>query len=314
MRRAKKRDVPLRVAIVGAGKVGTVLGRVLVEDGSRITAVISRSRASARTAASYLRCRVYADALTAIPPETDIAFIATPHDAVAAVAETLARLEGLEFSRMGACHASGMLTAAVLAPLEERGCTVFSFHPLQTFPRNFPVRRILPRARGIWYGVDGSPAGLRTARRLAKALSGRVIEIPPESRELYHAACVVASNHFTVMLSAVREMFGAATGDGRASLEPFKPILEATLLNVLATSPGAALSGPVARGGVGTVARHLEAVRGFCPDLLPYFTRMTLETARLASEAGSLGPERREAIDNLVQSFLQDPILPGNRT
>ncbi len=314
MRRAKKRVLPLRVAIVGAGKVGTVLGRVLVEDGSRITAVISRSRASARTAAAYLRCRTYADALTAIPPETDIALIATPHAAVAGVAETLARLEGLEFSRMSVCHASGMLSAAVLAPLEERGCTVFSFHPLQTFPRNFSVRRILPRARGIWYGADGSPAGLRTARRLAKALSGRVIEIPPESRELYHAACVVASNHLTVLLSAVQEMFGAAAGDGRASLEPFRPILEATLRNVLATSPGAALSGPVARGGVDTVARHLEAVRNFCPGLLRYFTCMTLETARLASDAGSLAPERREAIDKLVQSFIQDPPPPGNGT
>jgi predicted short-subunit dehydrogenase-like oxidoreductase (DUF2520 family) len=313
MKTTGKSRVPLRVAIVGAGNVGTVLGRVLVEEGARITAVVSRSRTSARSTASFLRCRTYADALTAIPPGTDIVFITTPHDAVAGVAATLARLEGLEFSRMGACHASGMLTASVLEPLEERGAAVFSFHPLQTFPRSFPPRRIVPLARGIWYGADGSRPGLRMARRLARALRGRVIEIPPESRELYHATCVVASNHLTALLSVIREMFGTVRGDVRPPLEPFRPIIEATILNVMATSPASALSGPVARGGVETVARHLEAVRVSLPALLPYFTRMTLETVRLAVARGSLTDERRKALENLIMSYTQDSPTPGNR-
>jgi len=305
---------PLNVAIVGAGKVGTVLGRVLVEEGGRITAVVSRSRSSATSAASYLGCRIHADALTAIPPETDIVFITTPHDAVAGVASTLARLEGLEFGRMGACHASGMLTASVLEPLAERGSTVFSFHPLQTFPRSFPPRRIVPLARGICYGADGSAAGLRMARRFARALRGHVIEIPPEQRELYHAACVVASNHLTALLSVLQEMYGGVRGEKRPSLEPFRPIINATVVNVFATSPATALSGPVARGGVDTVARHLEAVRASLPALMPYFTRMTLETARLAVERGTLTPERRKALENLVMAYTQDSSAPGNRT
>ena len=313
MKSSGRSRVPLRVAIVGAGKVGTVLGRVLVEEGARITAVVSRSRSSARSAASFLRCRTYADALTAIPRGTDIVLIATPHDAVAGVAAALARLEGLEFRRMGACHASGMLTASVLGPLEERGAAVFSFHPLQTFPRNFPPRRIVPLARGIWYGADGSRAGLRIARRLARTLRGHVIEVPPEFRELYHATCVVASNHLTVLLSIVREMYGSVRREGEPEIGAFRPIIEATIINAFATSPASALSGPVARGGVETVRKHLEAVRGFLPALLPYYARMTLETIRLAVAGGSLTPERREALEDLVRSYTQDPQTTGNR-
>jgi predicted short-subunit dehydrogenase-like oxidoreductase (DUF2520 family) len=313
MKGTGKRRLPLRVAIVGAGNVGTVLGRVLVEEGGRITAVVSRSRSSARSAASFLRCRTHADALTAIPPETDIVFITTPHDAVAGVAATLARLEGLEFGRMGVCHASGMLTASVLEPLEERGAAVFSFHPLQTFPRGFPPRRIVPLARGIWYGADGPPAGLRMARRLARTLRGRVIEVPPEFRELYHATCVVASNHLTVLLSVVQEMYGGVRGGERPHLDPFRPIIEATILNAFAASPASALSGPVARGGVETVAKHLEALRASLPGLMPYFTRMTLETIRLALAGGTLTPERRDALEHLVMSYTQDPPTIGNR-
>jgi predicted short-subunit dehydrogenase-like oxidoreductase (DUF2520 family) len=313
MKPGAKHRVPLRVAIVGAGIVGTVLGRILAEEGARITAVVSRSRSSARRAAGYLKCRRWADALTAIPPETDIVFITTPHDAVAEVASTLARLEGLDFMRTGFCHASGMLTASVLQPLERRGSAVFSFHPLQTFPRSFPPRRVVPRARGIWYGVDGSPRGLRLARALARALCGRIIEIPPESRELYHATCVVASNHLTALLAAVQEMFSGVRGERAPSLVPFRPIIDATLLNVLSTSPASALSGPVARGGVGTVERHLEAVRVHCPALLPYFTRMTLETLRLAVARGSLGPGPREALEKLIMSYAKDSPPRGDR-
>ena len=313
MKTTRKNRVPLRVAIVGAGKVGTVLGRVLVEEGSRITAVVSRSRSSARSAASFLRCRTYADAVTAIPAGTDIVFITTPHDAVAGVAATLARLEGLDFSRMGAWHASGMLTASVLEPLEKRGATVFSFHPLQTFPRDFPPRRIVPLARGIWYGADGPRAGLRMARRFARALRGHVIEIAPESRELYHAACVVASNHLTVLLSVLREMTGGLCREERPRLEPFRPIIEATIFNVFGTSPASALSGPVARGGVETVAKHLEAVRASLPVLLPYYTRMTLETVRLAVAKGSLTPERRDAMEKMIMAYTQDSPTIGNR-
>ncbi|HMK39600.1 MAG TPA: DUF2520 domain-containing protein [Bacteroidota bacterium] len=314
MKDRPKNRTPLRVAIVGAGKVGTVLGRVLMEEGARITAVVSRSRSSARTAASYLRCRTYADALTAIPSATDIVFITTPHDAVGPVAETLSRLEGLEYGRMGACHASGMLSAAVLEPLGQRGMAVFSFHPLQTFPRSFAPRKIVPTARGIWYAADGSPRGLHMAARLSRALRGHVIQVPPEFRELYHASCVVASNHLTVLLSALREMYGSVAGKEAVSLEPFRPILEATIHNVLATSPREALSGPVARGGVDTVAKHLRAVSVSVPALLPYFTRMTLETARLASEKGTLSAERRKAMEELINPYMQDSSLPGKRT
>jgi predicted short-subunit dehydrogenase-like oxidoreductase (DUF2520 family) len=170
----------------------------------------------------------------------------------------------------------------------------------------------VPLARGIWYGTDGARAGLRIARRLARALRGHVIEIPPEFRELYHAACVVASNHLTVLLSVVGEMYGSICREKRPRLEPFRPIIEATILNVFATSPAAALSGPVARGGVETVAKHLESVRASLPVLLPYFTRMTLETARLAAARGSLTPERREALENLIMAYTEDSPTIGN--
>jgi len=294
---------PLRVAIVGAGNVGAVLGRILREGGARVTAVVSRRAASARKAAAFIGCRTHGTSLALIPPATDIVFLAVPHGAVADVAGSLAEVASLPLRRMAVCHASGMLSAGVLAPAAARGAVTFSFHPLQTFPRSFPPQRILPAARGIYFGIDGTQAGLRAARRLARALGGRTIIVPPSRRELYHAACVVASNHLTGLLAVLEEMHAAVTAEQGATLAPYAPILGATLANVLCSSPADALSGPVARGGVATVARHIAAVREFCPGLLPYFARMTQETIRLAARAGSLGEEPREALEELVRSI-----------
>ncbi len=290
----------LRVAIVGAGKVGLVLGKLLARHGEQIVSVVSRTAASAAKGARFLRCPVHATDLAAIPPDVSLVMITTPHGAVEQVARELAALETLNFRRLSVCHASGMLTSRALAPLAERGATVFSFHPLQTFPRDFEPRDIVPTARGIFYGVDGNRAALRRAKDLARRLQGTVIEISPEMRELYHAACVVASNHLTTMLSVLERMYGTIMGGQREFFPVFKPILEATLRNIERTSPAQALSGPIARGGIETVAGHIQALRKHAPDLLPYFSAVSQETVRLAVAKGSIDRARAAELSRLL--------------
>lgn len=288
---------------MGAGKVGSVLGLVLVEGGHVVTAVVSRTLRSARAAGRLLKCRRVGTELSLIPASTDVIFLATPHGAIAEVARNLAALPAFPFRRLAVCHASGMLTAEVLEPLRQRGATVFSFHPLQTFPRDFSVRAIVPHARGIVYGVDGPPEGLRMARRLARALEGKCVPIPRELRVLYHAACVVASNHLTTMLWIVQRMYESLRVKGVRFYPMFGPIVEATLSNVARTSPAEALSGPIARGGTETVAGHLEALRQSLPALLPYFTAVSAETVRLASAKGSLNSAREEELLHLLHAY-----------
>jgi predicted short-subunit dehydrogenase-like oxidoreductase (DUF2520 family) len=298
-----KKSARMSVAIVGAGKVGSVLGKILVENGDRITAVVSRTQASARAAGRFLGCINVSTSLDAIPRETDIVYLTAPHAAIGHLARTLAELKHLDFKRLNVCHASGMLTAAALKPLTDKGATVFSFHPLQTFPRDFALAAIVPTVRGIYYGVDGTPRAVRAARRFAKALNGRVLEVPIEMRPFYHATCVVASNHLTTLLSIVQQMFYILGNRKADYLKAFMPIVAATLRNVEATSPERALSGPIARGGIETVREHLQQVQHVAPDLIPYFSRMTIETARLARKKGSIDQKRFDEICSLAAQF-----------
>jgi predicted short-subunit dehydrogenase-like oxidoreductase (DUF2520 family) len=291
------------VAVVGAGRVGLVLGKILTDNGATITCIVSRTPESASAGRRFLGCRNSSTRLAGIPRETDLVFIATPHDAVAGVAAGLANEADLDWPATSVCHASGMLTADVLAPLRAKGATVFSFHPLQTFPRDFPLRKIF--AKGITYGVDGEPAAVRKASQLARLLGGRVVVVPPDLRVFYHAACVVASNHLTALLADLARMSGRLGFEPRDALTAFRPIIDATVDNVYRTSPARALSGPVARGGVQTVRGHLEAVHALSPDLLPYFVRMTAETVRLATEKGALSEETVSAFRSMLDSFSE---------
>lgn len=304
---------PLHIAIVGAGAVGSVLGKILVENRQRVTAVISRSMGSARRCGRFLSCRNVSTALDAIPQSTHLVMITTPHSAVEEVAQSLAAREGFRWRGVAVCHASGMLTAGALAPLRDAGATVFSFHPIQTFPRDFPPGKIVPSARGIVYGVDGSAAGIRMARRLARALEGRILLVPPESREFYHAACVVASNHLATMLGILKAFYSDIAPGREDFMKVFLPIMQATVNNVLSTSPARALTGPVARGGTETVARHFNAIAARAPALVPYFARMTLETIRLALEKNSLTSDQVKELTQLALSYVDKPFDPEER-
>ena len=298
----------MKVAIIGAGRVGSVLGRVLVENGHTITCIVSRTLTSARRAGRFLGCRNISTSFDALPPGTDIVFIATPHGAVEQVAREVSQLRTIDFTRVSFCHASGMLSALALEPLRRRGARVFSFHPLQTFPRSFEPKRIVPTASGIYYGVDGSRRALRVAHRFARALGGKTIDIRPSMRPYYHAACVVASNHLTAMLSILELMFRTLRTTESDFFPVFKPIIMATLGNIERTSPTQALSGPVARGGVDTVKGHFAAIRRYTPELVPYFRQLTLETVTLAAAKGTLTARKARAIRALVRSHLR-PIV-----
>lgn len=294
----------MNIAIVGAGKVGSVLGRILVERGENIVAVVSRTEKSARNGGRFLKCRNNGTSLDIIPPATDIVYITTPHGAVEFVAGNLANLAGLNFRAIAVCHASGMLTAEALKAVRARGAHVFSFHPLQTFPRDFPLKDIVPTAHGIYYAVDGTPGALRIAGEFADRLGGSTISVPPDRRVLYHAACVLASNHLTTMMALLAGMY-RRLGKNRKDFFPvFKPIIMATLANIEHTSPEDALSGPIARGGIETIDEHFKAIKHHAPDLLPYFGAMTLETVALASRKGSINDLQAKALSDLVESHI----------
>ena len=95
-------------------------------------------------------------------------------------------------------------------------------------------------------------------------------------RARYHAACALASNHLAVLFEASR---ATLTGQGHPAevVEPALAVLmRSALENLLALGVPRGVTGPVARGDMDAVARHVKALAGPAGELY------ALLSARLA--------------------------------
>jgi predicted short-subunit dehydrogenase-like oxidoreductase (DUF2520 family) len=180
--------------------------------------------------------------------DADLVLVATPDAAIADTAAALA--PGF---RAGALvlHLSGVCTLAELDKLRvaRPDVAVGSLHPLQSLPS---VEVGLARLPGSWCAVDGPD----DVDRLAVSLGMRPFRVEDANRVRYHAAATVVSNHLVALIG---QSFRIAESAGIPTAA-LLPLVRATVDNVDALGPAAALTGPVARGDAETVARHLDAL------------------------------------------------------
>jgi predicted short-subunit dehydrogenase-like oxidoreductase (DUF2520 family) len=240
---------PLRVGIVGPGRVGTALARALRDEGVEVEGPVGRGERPA-----------HCDAILLCVPDAEIA-------AAAEVVTGAAPLVG---------HTSG---ATPLSALAHTGIPGFGLHPLQSFAH--PGVRF----EGAGAAVAGStPEALAFATGLAERLGMRPFEIDDDGRAAYHAAASVASN-FLVTLQAAAEGIAGGAGlnreDARALL---MPLVRQTARNIAELGPEAALTGPVARGDDATVEAQRAAVEQVAPDLLGLFDELVRRTRALAGQ------------------------------
>jgi len=240
-------STPSGFALVGPGRAGTAIAGALVAAGEPCRAVAGRDpqapSTTATAAALDSRPAAVADAGRAAP----LVIIATPDAAIEAVAATVADAlspGSLVVHLSGACGLDALAPIAAHRPDVELG----ALHPLQTLT-GVDDASVLA---GAWAAVAGPPAVTRLAHRVGL----RPFPIDDARRSAYHAAAVVASNHLVALLGQVERLATAAD----VPLAAFEPLIRTTLDHVFTLGPAAALTGPVARGDLETVGRHLEAI------------------------------------------------------
>ncbi|MGE5134987.1 MAG: Rossmann-like and DUF2520 domain-containing protein [Gemmatimonadota bacterium] len=272
----------LRVGIIGAGRVGTVLGAALARAGHQVVAASAVSETSVERAARLLPGAAIRQP-EAVLADADLVLLTVPDDAlpglVAGLAATSAPMEGRLLA-----HASGRHGVAVLDPATERGALPLAIHPVMTFTgRPDDVDRLA----GISFGVT-APGQLRqVAEALVIEMGGEPVFIEEASRSLYHAALASGANHLITLVVQAAELLGVAGVPDPARM--LSPLLFAALDNALRLGD-AGLTGPVARADADTVAGHIEALREVSPEALRAYLALARLTADRALAAGMLTP------------------------
>lgn len=259
--------------IIGTGALGRALHRM-----GEPVAVASSDVARASAAAASVGPTAIAVGLTDVPARASHLIFATSDSRIEAAATALADA-GMDSGV--ALHTSGALGPSVLAPLAKAGVSCGVFHPLQTVAASAPPRDDL--FRGITIGIGGVPRALAWARELAALLGARTVVVEAGQFAAYHAGAVLASNAVVGLIDAAVRLLGSA-GVGRdVALRALEPLVRTAVDNALTLGPRDALSGPVARGDVVTVTRHLQAT-GELADVDAVYRAASRYLVELASE------------------------------
>jgi predicted short-subunit dehydrogenase-like oxidoreductase (DUF2520 family) len=275
----------LRVGVIGAGRVGAVLGAALTDAGHDVVAAAGLSTASAERAARLLPGvpLVPADRVVA---DSDLVVLAVPDDTLAGLVAGLAGTGAWRPGQM-TFHTSGAHGLAVLAPAERAGVLPLALHPVMTFTGAVEDADQLP---GTPFGVTSRPEHRPVAETLVLEMDGEPFFVAEEDRGLYHAALVTGANHLVTLVAEAADLLRAA-GVG-APERVLTPLLTAALDNGLRRGDRG-LTGPVSRGDVGTVAEHIETLSERAPASVDAYAAMARRTTERALAARRL--KRHEA-------------------
>ncbi|MHC4548224.1 MAG: Rossmann-like and DUF2520 domain-containing protein [Planctomycetota bacterium] len=268
----------MRIAFIGCGAAGRPLGVAWRRKGHAIGAV--HARTSARDAVRALGGGVPKGLLV----DADVVVFATPDDALGEVAahHRLAR-------EQVALHLSGAHPSTILEPT---GARPASLHPLCAFADLETSLKALPET---YFFVEGE--AVETAERLARDLGPRVFRIATRNKMLYHAGAAVASNYTVTLLHLARELLAQAGIDREHALGALLQLARGSVDNVASVGLPGGLTGPVARGDVELVARHLAALESPTREIYLALLEATLPIARAK---GGLTGEAEAALRRLL--------------
>jgi predicted short-subunit dehydrogenase-like oxidoreductase (DUF2520 family) len=244
------------ITLIGAGNLSHALGLALKAAGYQIDAVAGRANAESRRRAKLLAKKLGAKwcVLDQVEPGSDIVWLLHTDDALAQTARTLAQKPGWRGKVV--LHSSGALSSDVLAPLRRAGAHTASLHPMMTF-----VPGTTPDMSKVPFAVEGDRQAVATARQIAGRLGAEVFTIRKSAKVLYHALGSFSSPMVVATLVTAERVGQTAGLTLSQTRKIMAAILQQTLKNYLERGPAAAFSGPIKRGDLDTVRRHLRELK-----------------------------------------------------
>lgn len=262
-----------RVGVIGPGRAGTGLALAWVRAGHEVWLYGRRAKP---VPAPLILTTGAADAA---PPWIDLVEVvvcAVPDDAIAPLARTLTAAHSVRSNQV-VLHLSGSLDRTALEALEGSGAALGSLHPLQTLVE---PERTPDHVRGAWAAVEGDARAVETAEQLARDIGLHPFRLLPQHKALYHAGAVFASNYFVAVEAIAQQLIERAGLDRADAWAALAPLVRGTFDNLTRTGPEGAITGPVVRADVDTLARHLRNLTGIERELYGELARAVLALAR----------------------------------
>ena len=245
----------MRIGIIGAGKVGTTLGKYLSIHGKNVTGFYSRTHESADEAATFAETETYSS-LCKLVEKSDVIFITTPDGVIPQVWGDLLHQD---ISNRIICHFSGSLLSHVFSGREEAGASGISMHPMYAFSDKFHSYEQFHTA---YLTLEGDPEAVAVMKPMWEAIGHHVLTLKAEDKIKYHAAAAMASNEMLGLMQASLDILSECGFSEKDSMALLTPLVQGNIASMLEKGCVNALTGPVERGDAQTVRKHLQALEG----------------------------------------------------
>ncbi|OGO41698.1 MAG: hypothetical protein A2137_06355 [Chloroflexi bacterium RBG_16_58_8] len=284
----------IKIAFIGAGTVGTALAVLLSRQGYPLTAVYSRSRASAEKLASRVKGCKAVDSSQQATDAADLTFITTPDSAIGSVASLVKWRPG-----QSTVHCSGADSTLILEPARRQGAMVGGFHPLQTFAG---VEQAIENIPGSTFTIEAEGSLFATLKEMATALGGSCIPLQAGDKVAYHAAAVFACNYLVTLVKMATDLWQTFSIPPDQATKALLPLIRGTLHNIETIGIPNCLTGPIARGDAGTIDKHLKTLREKAPALLFPYKELGLQTIPIALAKGKIDAKKASELEVLLKA------------
>lgn len=233
----------MRITLIGSGNVATHFGAALKNAGHRIVQVYSRDEQNASMLAYHIGAEAISD-LDNINPDTDIFIISISDDAIAGIAEQLARYNKL------IVHTSGATDLYTLLAFTGNAGVLY---PLQTFSKTKEVD-----FRSVPLCIEGADEKIsQTLTEMAQTISNNVYPISSAQRKALHLAAVFACNFPNYLYSVAQKLLSAK----KMRFDLLRPLILETAEKVQQQFPADVQTGPAVRGDAKTMNTHIQQLQ-----------------------------------------------------
>jgi predicted short-subunit dehydrogenase-like oxidoreductase (DUF2520 family) len=267
------------VFIIGAGVVGTTLAAKLLRAGVPVAGLHGRKSDLSELASALAGVLGSTGELPEIVSESDVVVISVRDARIPEIAQRLVDEKRLRPDQV-VLHTSGNRPAAeMLSAVKPHVKGVGTLHPLIAVT---DAPGTLENLRGASFGVEGDEPARRLALRLVRLMGGLPLPLAAENMALYHGAAVMASNYVVALADIARSMLVAAGVPEVDALPALLPLMTSAIRNVAEVGLPSAMTGPVVRGDVVSIERHIAALEAKAPETLDLYRRLGREVLRIA--------------------------------
>ncbi len=283
----------LKAGFIGAGTVGTALAVLLNRKGYTVVGVYDINRSAVeRLAALVSGCRVKENSQQ-VAEAADLTFITTPDSAIEKVASQVKWTQG-----KSVVHCSGADSTDILDKARQDGANVGGFHPLQTFAG---VQQAIENIPGSTFAIEAEEPLLTMLKKIAGLLGGSWIQLKAGDKAAYHAAAVFASNYLVTLVKMAADLWQTFDIPIDQATKALLPLMRGTLHNIETIGLPQCLTGPIARGDVGTIHKHLDEIREKTPGLLSAYQELGLQAIPIALAKGKIDKGQANELERLLK-------------